>query len=383
MLLFLDGMAHYDTARIGMKYSTVDNHFADWSIVSEGRVGNCLKRVSTSNAQTPPLAYVSIAPLTTRLGTWTPTASGVCGFAIKVDDLSRVANFDAGSQGTAGDLFVVMEGSFPHVKVQLNQSGTFTLRGYNGIGSSDILLAQSVEGLTSGTWMYVEFKWLIDASAGMFEIRVNGITVLTFTGNTREQGSESSLGIWNSVRLFCVSSEVVNPPTYPPLVMRMCDLYLADLAAPLTDDVYDFLGDGTIVAIYPDGPGSSTGWTPSSGTANWDLTNEKPAPDDDGTYVVTATLGAKDVYAFEDLPAGAIVKGAHLVAMARKEDVVGSAALAPIVHQGATDYEGPTQGVSNILYDRYLTQPYDLNPATNAKFTAAEINAGEFGLVRR
>jgi hypothetical protein len=141
--------------------------------------------------------------------------------------------------------------------------------------------------------------------------------------------------------------------------------------------VSDFLGDGVIDTIMPNGVGAATGWLTSSGP-NWDMTNDRPAPDDDGTYVRATTPGTKDIYNFEDVPTGAQIKGIQLVAMARKEEE-GSSAIKPIIYQGTTEYPGPTQGVASIAYDRFITQPYDLNPATGNKFTDVEINGGQFG----
>ena len=181
------------------------------------------------------------------------------------------------------------------------------------------------------------------------------------------------LGIWNAVRVLGVDSD----PS-PFLVLRMCDFYLADLASTLAADVSDFLGDGVVATIVPNAAGSSAGWTPSSG-ASWDAVNDRPVPDDDATYVVATTVGSKDLYNFEDIPVGSLVKGIHVNILARKE-TTGAASVAPIVHPTSTDYLGPTQGVASTAYDRYVTQAWDLNPETGVKFTAAEINAGQFGV---
>lgn len=373
MLLFLDGMAHYDTSRIGAKWSTVDNHLCTWTVVGEGRFGNCLKRVSTAAGGVS--GYLTVSPLTTRLAGWVPTASGVCGFAVKVDDLNKIK--DIGSGSTDGyDFFAVWEGTLPHVKVQLNKNGTFTLRGYNGVGSSNILLAVSSEGLTAGTWMYVEFKWLIHPTAGTFEIRVNGITVLTFTGNTKCQGG-TTLSVWNSVLLLSTQAAVGSAPL---LTFWMCDFYLADLAFADSDDIHDFQGDGVVGAIYPNAPGASGGWLASSG-ANWDATNDKPLPDDDGTYVRAVTSGSKDLYNFEDIPTGSVVKGIQVSLMAKRE-TEGATTLAPIVHPTTVDYAATPQGVTSLAYDRYVTQTWDLNPETMAPWTDSDINNGQYGFVK-
>jgi hypothetical protein len=379
MLLFLDGMAHYDSSRVALKYSTVDTSNCTFTVTAEGRFGNCLKRVSTSNYGNP-AGYLGIAPLTTRLGTWAPTASGVCGFAIKVDDFQKLND---SAIIHANTIFMVLEGQSYHVRVNLNRDGTFSLirnAGSTSEGSSGAtILAQSAEGLTEATWMYLEFKWVIHASTGSFTIRVNGVDVLSYSGNTRESDPfYGSLGVWNAITLLDVQSVPVTAPN-PFLTMRICDLYLADLASADPDDVSDFLGDGTIATIRPNAVGATSGWAPTGVAANWDAVNDRALPDDETTYVATTAAGTSDIYNYEDIPASSVVKGAHWVALLRKE-TEGVSMVKPIVRQGSTDYLGPAQGVASIAYDRYVTQPYDLNPATGDKFTAGEINAGQFGI---
>lgn len=367
MLLFMDGMAHYATGELERKYSAVNHTACAWSVVAEGRFGNCLKRVSTNN--TTDCGYVSIAPLTTRLGVWAPTTGGVCGFAIKVDNLVRCQTSQVHTSTPRG-LLGILEGEMYHVTLHLNPDGTFTLvQNENTFTGGITVLAQSVEGLTSGAWAYVECKWVIDAVAGSFVVRVNGVQVLTYTGITRETWLNTTLGVWNAVRIGMVQSTPTNF-----LLMRFCDLYLADLAGADPEDVSDFLGDGIVSTIVPNGPGSTTGWGPTP-APNWDAVNDRPAPDGDTTYVQTTAPGTVDRYAFEDIPPGTVVKGVHLNILARKL-TEGASTLAPVVNATL----GPTQGVATITYDRYLTQAWDLNPATGAKFTADEINAAQFGM---
>jgi hypothetical protein len=239
--------------------------------------------------------------------------------------------------------------------------------------AGDVILATSVEAVTGNTWMYVEFKWLIHYTTGYFEIRVNTIPVLTFTGQTRIDDS-ANFGVWNSVRLFSVDST----PATPMLVVRYADLYLADLTGG-AGDVKDFLGDGTVQTIFPNGAGLAAGWTPVDATPNWDQVNDKPVNDGDASYVSTTAPGTRDCHQFEDIPAGANVLGVHYNMLVRKE-AEGTVTVKPIVGQGGVQYDGPTQGVASLAYDRYLTQPYDVNPATGAAWTAAQINAGQWGI---
>ena len=88
-----------------------------------------------------------------------------------------------------------------------------------------MICSPSVEGLQSNTWTYVEFKWLIDETVGTFEIRVNTIPVLTYTGDT--------LAIGVRTRSGCGMRAALQPSSRtdaaPKLTMRFSDLYLADL----------------------------------------------------------------------------------------------------------------------------------------------------------
>jgi len=376
MLLFMDGQAHYDSARIGHKYSQVNATRTTWTVAAEGRFGNCVKRVATTASGTGD-GYLDIAPLTTRSAVWAPTNGGVCGFAIKIDDLSRQTP-DEDGPSPGGSIFALLDGSNFPLKVILNASGTFSLvQAWGPLDNYGAVMASSAEGLTAGAWHFLEFRWVIAPSGGSFEIRVNTVPVLTYAGDTVSHNpSWGASNTWNAVRLLAFNT----PPGGTPLTVRLCDLYLADLAAALPDDVSDFLGDGVIETILPNGVGASTGWTPAT-APNWDQVNDSPVPDDDSTYVAATVPGTKDTYAFQDIPSTSIVKGIHVNLLARKEDE-GSSTVAPIVRQGVTDYVGPTQGVASLAYDRYITQAWDLNPATGAKFTAAEINAGQFGLTK-
>ena len=79
----------------------------------------------------------------------------------------------------------------------------------------------------------------------------------------------------------------------------------------------------------------------------------------------------------QDIPLGTVVLGAQQLILARKEDP-GGATIQPLFREGGVDYLGPTQGVPSEEY-YYVIQPYDVNPATLAKFTDTEINADQFG----
>jgi hypothetical protein len=373
MLLFMDGQAHYGTAHLTRKYTQViSTTRTAWTVAAEGRFGNCIKR-SPIDSGPFTYGYLDVAPLTTRTGAWAPTASGVCGFAIKIDDVS-IQVPDEDGPVTSGSILSILDGGNFVLKVLLHPTGTFSLvQAWGPLDNYGFVIATSGAGIASGAWYYVECRWLI-GGGGSFEIRVNTVPVLTYSGDTTSHNPAwVATGTWNTVRLLHL-----NTPNSDRCIVRLCDLYLADLDSADPDDVSDFLGDGTVETILPDGVGNSTGWTPSA-APNWDQVNDSPTPDDDSTYVATTDPDTLDTYSAQDIPAESEVLGIHVNVLARKVEA-GSTTLAPIVRQGSTDYAGPTQAVADITYSRYLMQAWDLNPDTLAKFTAAEINGGEFGV---
>lgn len=376
MLLWLDGMAHYATAQIRKKYTTKDDTNCTWSIAAEGRTANCLKKVCSVGGST---GYVEAVPLMTQDGAWAQTASGVAGFAFRVDDLDRVQTATQGS-AIGNCVFAIYEGVGWVLAVTLNQNGTFSVYRHHeaafGVGS--VYLGSSIQGVRSNVWSYVEFKWLIHDSAGSFIIRVNNVEVFSFTGDTSASSfSQSFTNKWNAVRYLQLASNAATAGGDHP-TFWMCDSYLADLTGS-GDDIRDFIGDCTVDKIVPNGAGNVAGWTPLAGN-NWDNTEEVP-PDDDTTYNSTAAPTTRDSYNFQNLPAGTEPIGFQVLIYARKE-TAGAAVLKPTYREGGVTYDGPGQGIATPDEYRYLIQPYDVNPATGLRATEAELNAAEFGVLK-
>lgn len=376
MLLWLDGMAHYATAQIHKKYTTKDDTNCTWSIAAEGRTANCLKKVSSVGTSH---GYVEVAPLMNQDGPWTPTASGVAGFAFKVDDLDRITTAYQGDV-SGRSIFELYEGQGPILAVSLNSNGTFGVyrRQEAAFGVNSIYLGSSIQGVRSNVWSYLEFKWLIHDSAGSFQIRLNNVLVFSFTGDTSASSfSHGYTNVWTVVRYLQLGSNAATAGGPHP-TFWMCDSYLADLTGT-GDDTRDFVGDCTVDKIVPDGAGNVAGWTPLAGN-NWDNTEEVP-PDDDTTYNSTATPATRDSYTFQNLPAGTVPIGFQVLIYARKE-TAGAAVLKPTYREGGVTYDGPGQGIATPDEYRYLIQPYDVNPATGLRATEAELNAAEFGVVK-
>ncbi len=378
MELFLDGMHHYGTAQIGKKWTAAyagsipTNAF---TVTADGRSVNCI--TSTAIATSGTAGYLTCAPLMTNYGPWTPTDSGVCGFAIRVQDLTKLS-----ADGVrVKQLFALFEGGGRIFYVVLNQNGTFSHYYHEEAPFDSGYVGSSIQGLRSDTWAYVEFKWTIGLTEGRWETRLNTVKIFDIqdaqaAGDRRVYGTSnvfSYLGVWDAVLLLQLPMTSTTNTK-----VRMCDFYLADQEEHGGDYVVkDFLGDSTIGAIYPEDVGTYAEWTASPANPNWQNVSEHP-PDDDTTVVTASAGGTRDRHVMQDVPAGAVILGYQSLIYAKKASV-GAAILDPVLRVGGTDYVFDGQGATSPDEYYYIIQPHDNNPATGAQATEGDINAMEAG----
>jgi hypothetical protein len=207
-------------------------------------------------------------------------------------------------------------------------------------------------GIVVGAYNYIEFRLTVHPTTGSWEVRVNGITRLQGTGNTRQTAANQV----NQVRLAGTGSDNYD------------DFYIVDTSGTVAND---FLGDVYVVALFPDSDVVS-GWTPSSGTSRWALIDE-PSMNSDTDYVSTSTVN--DVFAcgLSDLPASAWqVKAIQTVTAVRKDDA-GTRIIRPLLRIGSTNYETADVSVGDTYVMR--PDPWTVNPATSAAWTVSDVNA--------
>jgi len=229
--------------------------------------------------------------------------------------------------------------------------------------------------MSAGVMAYVEWKVVIHPSAGTVEVRVNGNVVpgLNLTGqNTRASGFST----WTSVVLG-TNDNVGSSWSGGNLNVDFDDVYVCDGSGSAPWNT--FLGDCRVDALRPTAEGTSSQWTPLSGTDNAAMVNQT-APDDDTTYVSTVTSGHTDTYVTPDAPvAGAAIMGVQLNVSIKKEDA-GSCAVSGVVRHSGTNYPVvlPNPGTTYA----YQTVMMPTNPGTGVAWTEAGFNAAEFGFTR-
>lgn len=335
-LRFIDGFDHY-TTRDQFMYKYNDAASSSYVATSSSgrRTGSYAARIYTSSG------YIS--KTIDDQSTW------IVGAAIKLGAIPS----------GAGTLFQFRDATGT-TQACLVVTTTGSLALYRG-GSSGSLLASSSNALTEGVWNYIEAKLTIADSGGSFEVRVNGETWASYTGDTKYSSSYDTA---NTIRFN----------GFPAVVyVYYDDLYICDGTGTVDND---FLGDCRVDTIFPSAAGNAADFTPTGSTNNYENVDET-SPDDATSYNASSTVDATDSFAFENLSAlDSTILGVQENMIACKDDA-GTRILHGLTRLDGTNYEGSDLSLS----DSYLnhTQIWETNPATSAAWTEAEINAAEFG----
>lgn len=271
------------------------------------------------------------------------------------------------------------------VAVQFQSMGTFNfpfLRLYDGTtlqvevratttGEIEVLRNTTQIGITSGlglllgNWYYFEAKVTINSSTGAVTIYKNGTAILTLTGVNTQNSTNATQ---DRVRLSSIASNTASHTTY------FCDLYILNTSGATNNDI---LGECRVENLLPSGAGTTTQFTPSTGS-NYQNVDDSGTPDDDSTYNEDATLNDIDLYAMGNLASSSgAVKGACIKAWAKRTDV-SAKTIGLGLRSGSTNDFDAGQSV-NSSYG-YFARLMDQNPVTAADFTYSEINAIEVGL---
>ena len=332
-LLYLDGFEGYGTT----PGSAVDSSFQDrWTVSGDFAL------MDVENGQYGKTNGRSLQwPTTTDRGSKSPdlglNISIWAGFGIKIGDYAGKHFFSfIETGGTVGmSLYMTATG-----RIHIMRSGTWrtTVREY---------------AMPLNCWQYFEFYVLSDNSAGAWELKINGITMDTATGqDTRSSGTSGT----RQVRLF---GTTIGP--------FFDNLYVDDAG---------FRGIRRVDHILPNGD-DSIAWTPDSGTTNYTQVDEDP-PDDDTAYVEDSTLTNQDLYDYEAHTDLDSVDGLQVNTQVRLTDAT-PFSLKTLVKSGSTTSADAGTAIGGTSYE-WLSRISEINPDTTNPWTPAEINSAKFGV---
>jgi hypothetical protein len=336
-LLFIDSFDHYQSPNVLSKWT---RQFIDMVIgIGDGRCG--------SNS-------LHIQHYDLVKGLAFDGTHGTIGFAAWFN------SFDIFAEEVIG-FTSVGDADGVHLWLRQNPDGSLqvvrtTVSGYESLGITGPNL------INENHWYFIEWQVLIHPTNGAVTVRLNNIPLIAVTGvNTVGDGRAVSL---RQIAFHCGEHQG----------WRMDDLYVLDDRGlpPLTT----FLGDVKVEYLRPRTAGTHQDWAVVGGSSHTDAIDDNQIPDDDASYIESATPGETDTSLYQPtaLPAGPIF-GAQLSLYARKSDS-GPRVIAPVVND---EVGAPFVTVSQGSYQYHHTA-YGLNPATDLPWTIAEINAIEAGV---
>ena len=344
MLKLIDGFDHYETADFLRKWDVVDNTIA--ISTSYGRYGSGgMKPSGGSNG-----GYV---------GKNLPAANtgyGFFGTAVYVPNM-----------GPSG--FSLLHGVCnPAITSARDISSYILSDGSLGIGTDGggaiTLLAQTAPGLVvAGAFQYLETGIKVHSVSGEVIIRLDGIEVLSYTGNTRRA---SGVDEFRQVRIF-LNSGVAGEQWFD-------DFYYCDDTGAKNND---FLGDVRIQTIYSNALGDISDWTRTGAASDILAVNEHPAIDDDTGYLSAAVVGDQFLHNLDGLasPVGRVV-GVAVNHQIRKDDG-GAREISALVKAGGSVGTGTAYSTPSSYGNRQTI--FESSPATAVDFTLAEIAALQAG----
>lgn len=229
--------------------------------------------------------------------------------------------------------------------------------GHITLSRNGTTLATSANSYSAGQYRHIEVKITIHNTTGAYQLKVDGVDwIAAATGaNTRAQ----SVNYINGFQILGQSS-------------YFDDVYFLDCASAPNND---FLGPVKVMTLLPEAAGNYAQWTSNWG-ANFNNVNRLGAHDDT-VFNQSATVDQADTFKFTNV-GDVTIKGIAINLIAR-QDAGLARTMARLARQSSTDRAG-TPYAPAITYGTYFeVLETDPNEAPGTAWTAAALNAAEFG----
>ena len=256
-------------------------------------------------------------------------------------------------QGTAFFRIYGDSGATNHLSLMF--TGPTTIAVYRG--ATQLATGTATEPLDS--WAYIEISATIHDSTGSCSVRVNSAPVINFTGDTKNAGSSTNI---DAVAFTAASSSAV----------QFDNFYVCDATG--SSPYNTFLGEVRIETVTPNGAGTDTQFTPSTG-ANYTTVDELPYSSVD--YIYATASGTRDTYTMSNVPSGYNVLAVQSNVIAKKTDA-GGTAVRPAIISGGSLYYGSSVALTPT--DTTISDIRTIDPATSTTWTISGVNNIEAGV---
>lgn len=231
-------------------------------------------------------------------------------------------------------------------------------------GSSTIIASSASALMVPNVWYYTEIAVRIADTGGTVVVRLNGVEVINFTGDTRNAGVAQV----DQITCFFPASNTTQ---------WIDDVYYLDDTGPAPYNT--FLGDCRVPILAPNGNGTYSQLVGSDGnsTDNYQLVDEIPPSTAD--YVGSATPGQRDTYQHTDLTTAAgQVLAVQPAALAFASDA-GAASLKTVTRLASgTERLSAAQTLSASA--QWICDPPQTTDPAGVPWTITNVNNAEFGV---
>jgi len=245
-----------------------------------------------------------------------------------------------------------------NIQTEFYTESNGTITAYRA-GSTLIGTSSNAVVLQSNVWSYVELQCSIDASVGILGIRINGVSLLQTTANTKGQSSANigQIKIGSNLTNFFQDIVVTDG------LGSYNNTYLGDVAL----SVYNPTGTGTAGLNQYTANGAATVWQATAAVTPADSTifasDATPSDRMSNTLAQTAVTGTI----------------AGLVHVSRvKKDSSGTRTFAQTITSNGVDVIGSTTAPGTSY--GYFTQVSETDPNTALPWTQAGVNNIQCGL---
>lgn len=294
----------------------------------------------------------------------TPYANAILGTAFLMNTIPSGTTTIASFYGNTG---VVQNSIYVNVDGRLTVTRAGNAPGSTGGGTA---LLTSSKSLSANTWYFLEWRVVCNTTTGVMEVRINGDS----TGWIPSTGSLNTMqttGAGNNRIIGFGIGGVSGSQTY------FDDTYYISENGTGTTT---FLGDCAVRTSRPDADGNQTDFTPSTGVDNYAMVDET-YQDGDTTYNSSAIVNQIDLYGFQatGFESSANVHAVQVLNVVRKTDA-GTCTVRPKIRSSGTNYNGSNTNPSTTY--TFVTEIFEKDPATAAKWTVTGVEAAEFGVER-
>lgn len=229
-------------------------------------------------------------------------------------------------------------------------SGDLYLEAYRGTSDK---VATGTIAINVDTTYLIEVRYKPDDSNGIFQVKVDGVLDVNFTGDTRPTSGQI-----NRLRLGGVS---------------YVNAYFDDVIV----ESGGWIGDTCVAGLKPIAAGASTEWDPSAGD-NFACVDD--VPPDEADYVRTNLTSEIDLYAAENLSSRAEeVRCVQLQARIGQNLTPTPANIQLTSRTHNTNYFGDNESVA-VGGIKTVRKLWDSNPNTSNEWSVSEVNDLEIGV---